>query len=104
MEDAFCDKYGYTRENLILSHILCSKGCEFSVDFAAEDANISELEAQKIVDEFECKGWIKKTQVYRNRQLYTPNMENKDVQEWYRRFMACLKKALKDYKEPITAE
>ncbi|MGV8141676.1 MAG: winged helix-turn-helix domain-containing protein [Candidatus Woesearchaeota archaeon] len=97
-EDAFCDVYGYTLNNLVWGHFLENRGVGVAVGDMAKELGISRPKAYQIINEFVKKGYVIKSRTLGKTQLYKLNNDNYVVKIYIRNFKECLKMVIEEYK------
>src|SRR3989338_8963044 len=91
MKGAFCDVYGDTIENQVLEYLLENKDLDIAVGDMAHELAISRPKAYQVISHFEEKGYVQKSRIIGNTQLYTLNKSDKCVHLFLRDFKECLR-------------
>jgi len=93
----FCEIYGATIRNRVLEYLLENAGLDFAIGDMAEELGISRPKAYQIMEEFEKKGYVKKSRTVGKTQLYILNKENRIVKLFLKNFKECLKILMEEY-------
>lgn len=91
MKGAFCITYGATIENQVLEYLLENQDLDIAVGDMARELSISRPKAYQVISEFEEKGYVQKSRIIGNTQLYKLNKENQRVQLFLHDFKMCLR-------------
>jgi len=96
---AFCETYGNTIQNRILEYVLENQDIDFAIGDMAKELEISKPKAYEVIKYFLEKGYIEKSRVVSNTQLYKLNKENKRVKLFLKDFKECLRLIAEEYSE-----
>src|SRR3989338_2988568 len=91
MKGAFCEVYGDTIENQVLEYLLEHQDLDIAVGDMAHELAISRPKAYQVIALFEEKGYLQKSRIIGNTQLYKLNKHDKYVQLFLRDFKDCLR-------------
>ncbi len=97
-ECAYCDRYGYTERNKAFAYFLEMKDLDFGADDLAGELDVSEKEADGIIERSEKEGILKKTRVFKNIQLYSLE-DNDKTRKLIKGFNEALADVVKEHDE-----
>ena len=75
----FCETYGDTINNRVLEYLLENQDLDIAVGDMAKELNISKPKAYEVIKEFTKKGYVEKSRLVGNTQLYKLNRTNERV-------------------------
>jgi len=97
MTNIYCEIYGNTIKNKVLSYLMENQYLGISVGDMAKELKISRPKAYEIVDEYIKKGYIIKSRIVGRTQLYIINKENSIAKIYLRNFRECIKMVIDEY-------
>ena len=100
---AYCEKFGATPRNRVLEIFLTLRTLPLSVDDVAEETGLSKTTTSKMIEGMIKKEYILATRVFRGKQLYQLNKENKDVELFLKAYNAVLDEIVEEYSEKVVA-
>ena len=98
-ENAYCDIYGYTIENRVLSTFLCSAELGVAACDISRLEKISKPKVYEVINAFMKKGYVIKGRVVGKTQLYNLNTTHPHVKIFLRNFRECLRMVAEEYSE-----
>src|SRR3989338_7373449 len=101
MKCAFCEVYGDTIENQVLEYLLENQDLDIAVGDMAHELAISRPKAYQVIALFEEKGYVQKSRIIGNTQLYKLNKSDKYVQLFLRDFKECLRLVAEEHQTTV---
>ena len=96
---AFCEIYGNTIHNRVIEYLLENQDLDFAVGDMAREIGISKPKAYEIINDFEKKGYVKKSRIIGKTQLYFLDKNDKRIKLFMHDFKQCLKLIINEHEE-----
>ncbi|MGV8172224.1 MAG: hypothetical protein ACP5OA_06050 [Candidatus Woesearchaeota archaeon] len=97
-DDAFCEVYGFTLNNLVWGYLLENRRIGIAVGDMAKELGISRPKAYQIIEEFTKKRYVVKSRIIGKTQLYELDKDNPIVKIYIRNFKECIQMVVDEYK------
>jgi len=97
MTSVYCEIYGNTIKNRVISFLMENQDLDFSVGDMSKELKISRPKAYEIVDEYVEKGFINETRMVGRTQLYKLNKDHQIIRIYLRNFRECIKIVIDEY-------
>lgn len=95
-EDVFCDRYGYTNRNRVISYFLAGCDLDFAINDVAEDEGLLKSKVREIIQDLEIEEILKKSRKVKGVQLYKLNHTSSEAMRLLEAFNECLSRQFRD--------
>jgi sugar-specific transcriptional regulator TrmB len=98
MTSVYCEIYGNTIKNKVISYLMENQHGDFAIGDMARELKMSRPKAYEIIDDYIKKGFVNKSRIVGRTQLYKLNMEHQIIKIYIRNFNECIKMVIDEYR------